>query len=254
MKKILVVTSFLLFIVPGSYSQNIRSLKNKLGDAIIDKAVDEKFGKSDEKNNSSSDKSNDKPEQKSGSTGLDASLDDVPEALSQASTDYNNKSYKSARSSLQRAIRTLEIKMGRDVLTSLPETVKDLPAEKDNDEVTSQGSSWAGLTIKRDYRKKDTWIAITVYNGSMAGIANQGMYSGAYTADAQNEQNQKPVTIKGKEGNITFSESSGYSINLSIGQKTFAVIEGVNVASESEMKSAAESFDYDKIIKILGDQ
>jgi hypothetical protein len=253
MKKILIATSLLLFIVSGSYSQNIRYLKNKLGDAIIDKAVDEKIGKSDDNNDTGSKNNSDKPEQKSGG-GLDASLDDVPEALSQASTDYNNKSYKSARSSLQRAMRTLEIKMGQDVLTSLPETVKNLPAEKNNDEVTSQGSSWAGLTIKRDYRKDDAWIAITVYNSSMAGMANQAMYSGAYSSNAENDPNQKPVTIKGKEGYITFSESSGYSISLSIGQQTYAVIEGVNVASESEMKSIAESFDYDKITKLLGDQ
>jgi hypothetical protein len=257
MKKSLILTGIVLLLFTGSYSQSINYLRNKLGDALIDKAVDEKVGKSGDQgdNNSSTTENNsDRPGQKSGSAGLDASLDDVPDALAQASTDYNAKAYKNAKTSLQKAMRTLETKMGQQLLASLPETVKNLSVQKDADQLTTQGTSWAGMTVKREYRKDDTWSAITIYNGSMANLTNQAIYSGMYSSSSENDQNQKPITINGKEGHITFSESSGYSIGISAGQQTFVVIEGVNVASEAEMRAIAESFDYNKILKILGDQ
>ena len=89
MKKILVISSFFLFVFAGSYSQSIRYLKNKLGETVIDKAIDEKVGKSDNTSdaNNTSSSSTDRPDQKSGNGGLDASLDDVPDALTKASAD-----------------------------------------------------------------------------------------------------------------------------------------------------------------------
>ena len=72
--------------------------------------------------------------------------------------------------------------------------------------------------------------------------------------DTENNENQKEVTIKGYDAVITYSDSDGYSICITLGQQTFVIVEGVNVASEAEMTSIAESFDYDKIKKSLGDQ
>ena len=75
-----------------------------------------------------------------------------------------------------------------------------------------------------------------------------------YASYSGEDENQKHITIKGKDAVITYSDSEGYSIGISVGQQTFAVIEGVNVGSEAEMKAIAESFDYEAIKKTLGDQ
>ena len=157
MKKLWIVFGIILLISMNSYSQSLGSLRNKLGNAMIDKAIDEEFGDSDEGNSdqstSTTNESSDRPTQNAGGSGLDNSLDDVPNALAQASTDFNAKEYRNARTSLRKALRTLEFKIGEDILASLPEEVKGLPVKSDADRVTSSSDRWTGLTIHREYQK-----------------------------------------------------------------------------------------------------
>ena len=258
MKKLWIVFGIILLISMNSYSQSLGSLRNKLGNAMIDKAIDEEFGNSDEGNSdqstSTANESSDSPTQNAGGSGLDNSLDDVPNALAQASTDFNAKEYRNARTSLRKALRALEFKIGEDILASLPEEVKGLSVKTDADRVTSSSDRWAGLTIHREYQKNNTWAAVSIYNGTASSLVNSAIYTGAYSSSTEDNENQKEITVKGYDAVITYSESDGYSVCVTLGQQTFVIVEGVNVASESEMRSIAESFDYDKIKKSLGDQ
>ena len=54
MKKLWIVFGIILLISMNSYSQSLGSLRNKLGNAMIDKAIDEEFGNSDEGNSDQS--------------------------------------------------------------------------------------------------------------------------------------------------------------------------------------------------------
>ena len=258
MKKLWIVFGVILLISTTSYSQSLGSLRNKLGNAMIDKAIEEKFGDSDsessDQSSSTTSESSDRPTQNAGGAGLDNSLDDVPNALAQASTEFNAKEYRDAKTSLRKALRTLEMKIGEELLASLPEEVKNLPVKTEADKVTSSSDRWAGLTIHREYQKNNTWAAVSIYNGAASSLVNSAIYTGAYSSSTENNENQKEITVKGYDAVITYSESDGYSICVTLGQQTFVIVEGVNVASESEMTSIAESFDYDKIKKSLGDQ
>ena len=181
-------------------------------------------------------------------------MDNVPDALAQASTEFNAKEYRNARTSLRKALRTLEIKIGEQLLASLPENVKGLPVNTEADKVTTSNDTWAGLTIHREYQKGDTWAAISIYNGSASGLATSAIQAGYYTSGTDEDENQKNIQVKGYNAVISYSDSEGYTISISIGQQTFVGIEGVNVASEAEMVAIAECFDCDKIKKTLGDQ
>jgi len=257
MKKSLILFSTILLFSLSSYSQ-LGSLRHKLGDAMIDEVIDETFEDSDSENNdqstSSTDESSNKPSQKQGGSGLDNSLDDVPNALAQASTEFNAKEYRSARTSLRKALRTLEAKIGEQLLASLPENVKGLSVISDADKVTLSGETWVGLTVHREYQKNDTWTAISIYNGSASNLVTSAVHSGIYTSYSEEDENQKHIQIKGNDAVITFSDSDGYGISISMSQQTFVVVEGVNIASEAEMVAIAESFDYQNIKKTLGDQ
>ena len=246
MKKTWILFSFILLLSVNLHSQSLRSLRNKLEDAMIDKVVDDVVNDSDSKNTNSNTSSSD--------NSSDNSLDDVPDALAQASTEFNGKEYRSARASLHKALRTLEIKLGEQLIASLPENVQSLSVKSDADKVATGSETWTGLTVHREYEKNDTWAAITIYNGSASSLASTAVYSGMYASYSGEDENQKHITIKGKDAVITYSDSEGYSIGISVGQQTFAVIEGVNVGSEAEMKAIAESFDYEAIKKTLGDQ
>ena len=256
MKNSLILLSFFLLVSLNSHSQSLGSLRNRLGDAMIDKAIDEALedsdSENDDQNTSSTDESSNKPSQKDGGAGIDNSLDDVPTALAQASTEFSSKEYRSARTSLRKALRTLDTKIGEKMIASLPETVRGLAMKSDADKVTVSGESWNGLTVHREYQKSDTWTAITIYNGSASSVTTSVLHASLYSS--YSDEDQKHIQIKGNDAVIRFSDSEGYTIGLSLGQQTFIAFEGVNVASESEMIAIAESFDLLNIKKTLGDQ
>ena len=110
------------------------------------------------------------------------------------------------------------------------------------------------MSIHREYQKSDTWAGLTIYNSSVAGVATAAVSMGLYTNYAEENENQKKIRVKGYDAVITFSEGEGYTVNVSVGQQTFVLVEGVNLNSEAEMVAIAESFDYDSIKKALGDQ
>ncbi len=256
MKKLWILLGIILLLSLNSYSQSLRSIRHRVGNAMIDKVIDDEINDSDtenaDQNTSSTDESSNRPANQGGS-GLDNSLDDVPTALAQASTEFNAEEYRNARTSLRKALRTLEIKIGEQLLVSLPENVKGLPVETDADKVVSSTKTWAGLTIHREYKKDDSWASISIYNGTTSGLATTAIRSGMYSSYEEDE-NQKQVQIKGNDAVITYSDSDGYAISITLGQQTFVAIEGVNIASEAEMIAIAECFDYEKIKKTLGDQ
>jgi len=251
MKKILTIISICLIAASAGFSQPGSYLRSKVADKMLDKALDEAFGSdSDKKSGSdqSTESSSNKPSQSSESAGLDAESADIPAILDKASAEYNAQSYKDSRATLKKAMKTLEIKVGEQLLASLPESVKELPANKEEDKVTPSGVNMMGFSVHREYQKGDKYAAITIYNGSMAGLTKQSVNY------AEENENQKSIRIKNRDGVISFSSSSGYSINLSSGQQTHIIIEGVNVKTESEMIAIAESFDFDNIGKIIGDK
>jgi len=251
MKKLLTIISIALLMSPVGFSQPGSYLRGKVADKMIDKALDNAFGTDSEKksdSDQSTEKNSDKPSQNSDSEGLSADATDVPAVLDKASADFNAKAYKEARASLKKAMKALEQKVGEQLLASLPETIKDLPANKEDDNITPSGVNMAGFTVHREYEKGDKYAAITIYNGSMASLTQQSVNY------AEENENQKSIRIKNRDGVINFSSSSGYSISLASGQQTHIIIEGVNIKTESDMIAIAESFDYDNIGKILGDK
>jgi hypothetical protein len=250
MKKILLLVSISLLLMPLGFSQSISSIRNRLGNAMVDKAVDNVMGneekdKPNQESTQESEKSG-KPDQNEGG-GLEA--EDVTANLDKASTQYDAKAYKDAKLSLKNALKVIEMKIAEQLLASLPETVKDLPAEKANDKVNPSGSNMAGFNVHREYKKGDLWSAITIYNGSMATLTNSAVQYGA-----QENTNQKSIRVKNRDAVITFDSSEGYTISISSGQQTNIIIEGVNIKSESEMIAIATSFDYDNIDKLIGDK
>lgn len=258
MKTLWLLISLILLLSLDTYSQSLGSIRNRIKNAMIDEAIDEAFNEPDNENSdsnaTSTGENSDRPTQNQGGSGLDNSLDDVPDALAQASTEFDVKEYRNARTSLRKALRTLEIKIGEKLLSSLPENVNGLPVKSEADRVSSSTSTWTGLTIHREYQKDDSWSAISIYNGEGSGLTNSIIRTGIYSSAYEEDENRKNIQIKGNDAVISYSDTEGYTIVITLGQQTFVVAEGINIASEAEMTAIAESFDYDTIKKALGDQ
>jgi hypothetical protein len=189
-----------------------------------------------------------------GGGGLVSTPPDVKQNLADAETAYKKSSYGEARYSVQQAMLGVELEIGNKIMKSLPESISGLNKVAEEDQVTSTGHGWAGLTIaRRYYDQKEKELRLTIANNAayMAGV--NAYLSGGYAQQTNGQQDWKQIKVKGYRAVIEYDESSGYKISVPIGQSSLIMYEGVNFANEQEITKAAEAVDIDGIKKQLGE-
>ncbi len=164
---------------------------------------------------------------------------------SQPRTFLNNSSHPS-----------LHLSSTNKILKSLPATVSGLKTQTEQDQVTSTGYGWAGLTIQRVYSDgNDKELKLIVANnGAWMSAVNMYLSSGGYAQTTGGQQNWKQTKVKGFKGIIEYSDASGYKLSVPLGQSSLIVWEGVNFTSEQDMMAAASAFDIEGIKKTLGEK
>ena len=262
--KVVLATGLVMFALSAHGQGFANKLKQKAADAA-EKALEKKAKQSENSNSTNSD-GNQNSESTSGSSssgrptnkggaGLISTPPDVNQNLADADVAYKSGSYGEARYAIQQAMLGVEMEIGQKVLKSLPEKVSGLPIVADEDQVTSTGYGWAGLTIQRVYRNDDKELKATIANNAaMMSAVNLYLASGGYQQSTGGQQNWKQTKVKGNKAIIEYSESSGYKLSVPLGQSSLIVFEGINYANEQEIMSAANTFDIDGIKKMLGEQ
>jgi hypothetical protein len=190
-----------------------------------------------------------------GGGGLVSTPPDVKANLNDAEAAYKKSAYGEARYAVQQAMLGVELEIGNQILKSLPESIGALSKVKEDDQVTSTGYGWAGLTIVRRYTgPKDQDLRVTIANnaGMTAGL-NAYMMNAGYAQQNNGQQNMKQTKLKGYRAIIEYDESSGYKLSVPLGQSSLIMYEGVNYANEQELMKAAEAIDIDGIKKQLGE-
>jgi len=261
-RKLLIVILAIFAMDLSVHAQGlVGKLKQKAEQAAekaIDKKAQEKTGVSNpdqsDPSSPSGNSGTSRPSNKGGG-GLVTTPPDVKQNLSDAEASFKTGNYSDARYAVQQAMLGVELEIGNKVLKSLPETVSGLPKQPENDQVTSTGWGWAGLTIQREYLKDDKQLRTTIANNSAwMSAVNMYLANGGYAQQTNGQQNWKQVKVKGHKAIIEYDESSGYKLSVPLGQSSLIVWEGVNFASEQEMMAAANSFDIDGLKKTLGEQ
>jgi hypothetical protein len=195
-----------------------------------------------------------KPSNKGGG-GLVSTPPDVNENLVTAETSFKSNNYGESRYAIQQAMLGVELKIGQNILKSLPMTVAGLKADSAQDQVTSTGWGWAGLTIQRVYVTGEKQFTFTIANNAMWMQAiNLYLTNGGYSQTTGGEQKWKQTKLKGHRGVIEYNESSGYKLSVPLGQTSLLMFEGINFANEQDMMNAANQIDIDAIKKALGEK
>lgn len=240
-------------------------IKQKAGRAaerIVDKKIDEKIdGETPQGRTGSSTGSGatgrtgkNSPSNKGGG-GLITTPPDVKENLTSAGTAFKAGTYGDARYAVQQAMLGVELEIGKKILAELPENIAGLPKQPDEDQVSSMGWGWAGLTMHREYLKDDKQLTLDISNNSlMMSAVNLFLTNGAYGQTTGEKQNWKQIKVKGHKAIIEYNDNSGYKVTLPAGQTTLLMWQGINFANEQEILGAVNAFDIDGIKKTLGEQ
>src|SRR3954452_20575081 len=136
---------------------------------------------------------------------------DVNQQIADAEQAYQANKYSDARYSIQQALMSIEIQLGRELLRSLPSDVNGIPKDTSQDKVMSTQWGWGNLVIQRVYYDgKDKQVTVTIgNNGLYAGLVNV-YFNSAYTQADAKEQNVKQTKLKNYKAIIQYDEHKGY--------------------------------------------
>lgn len=244
-----------LFLFSTSQAQLLKRLKDKVNNAIGgNSSTSSSTGTTD---NSSASTSAGAPQNHKGGGLTNTPPPDVKEQISDAEKSQTAGNYSDARYSIQQALMSIELQIGKQVLQSLPATVTGLQKDTTQSTVMSTQWGWNNLTIQSVYKKADEQMTVTIgnnafYSGFVNMYFNNGMY--AQTTNNNGNQNVKQTKVKGYKAVISYDDSKGYSLLVPLGQSSLIVWECVNFTNEAAVMSAANAFDIDGIKKMLGEQ
>jgi hypothetical protein len=224
------------------------------GEKALDKKVNPSTGTQNPQQGNSSTSTNSGDPSNKGGAGLVMTPPDVKQSIADAETSFKSGQYSEARNSIKQAMLGVEMEIGEKVMKSLPEKVSGLPSVAEEDQVTSMGAGWVGLTIHREYQTDDKQLRIDIANNSAWMSSYNAYMANSSYASTGTQQNWKQTKVKGYKGIIEYNEGSGYKLTVPLGQSSLIVWEGVNFANEQEMMSAANAFDIDGIKKTLGEK
>ena len=235
--------------------QKAEQAADKVVDKKIDKAIEDQTGVSNDNQNAGTPSPSKNSPGNKGGAGLVPTPPDVNQNLSDAEAAFKANNYGEARYAVQQAMLGVEMQIGKKILDGLPESVSGLKFLKEDDQVTSTGWGWVGLTIQRKYGEGEKQLTTTIANNSFwMSAVNLYLTNGGYAQTSSDNQKWKQTKVKGSRAIIEFDEGSGYKLTVPIGQTSLIIWEGVNFATEQDIMNAANSFDIDSIKKTLGEK
>ena len=238
----------------SGHAQFLKKIKDKVNNAVNEKSSTSSEQSSQTENNSNSTGS---PTNTKGGGLTNTAPPDVNQQIADAEKSQAAGDYSDARYSIQQALMSIELQIGKQVLLSLPESVSGLQKDTTQNKVMSTQWGWNNLTIQSVYKKADQQMTVTignntVYSGFIDLYFNNSMY--AQTNSDGDKQNVKQTKVKSYKAVITYDDNKGYTLLVPLGQSSLIVWECVNFATEQDVMNAANSFDIDGIKKMLGEQ
>lgn len=256
MKKItlLVLVSSLCCCCYTGNAQLLKKLKDKVNNAVNGNSSNSNQTQSNNNNNNNS---NGSPSNTKGGGLTNTTPPDVNQQIADAEKSQAAGNYSDARYSIQQALMSIELQIGKQVLQSLPATVNGLTKDTMQNKVMSTQWGWNNLTIQSVYKKADQQMTVTIGNNTMySGFVdlyfNNSMYMQANSNN--DKQNVKQTKVKSYKAVITYDDSKGYTLLVPLGQSSLIAWECVNFSTEQDVMNAANTFDIDGIKKMLGEQ
>lgn len=247
---------FVLFTGYNSQAQFLKKLKDKVNSAVNTATKPADSNTQSGNSGSSNSSSSSSPVNKKGGGLTNTTPADVNQQIADAEKSQQQGNYSDARYSIQQALMSVEIQIGKQILTSLPASVSGLDKDTLQNKVMSTQWGWNNLSIQSVYKKGDQQMTVTIGNNSVySGFANL-YFNSAYSQSVNNgkDQNVKQTKLKSYKALITYDESKGYTLMVPLGTSSLIVWECVNFATEQDVMNAANAFDIDGIKKMLGEQ
>jgi len=178
---------------------------------------------------------------------------EVEKYISQASSAYSSEQLELTRSAIQDALRELDIKVGNEVIASLPGEINNMSCKTGNDNVSGTSNGLIGLMVTREWSMDTLRLNFSIIGNSpmLAGI--NAMLSMPMMMGASN--NQKKVTVEGYKGLLEKrvddnNQTYGFNLQVPVNNSLFQ-LEYSGPGSENDFMGLVGQIPVKKIIDLV---
>lgn len=227
----------------SAYSQfkGLKKLKNAAKSILEDDKKDEKKKKDAGNSTTGS----------SGVRGKKLTPPSVNEHLDNATYALNGEKWAEARYEVKEAMHGVEIELGYKILEAMPQSVKGMSYNADDDGVVSTGIGFVGMIVSRFYGDNGKQITASIGNNSALGASYGLLINSGYSS---NDGSHKNVTVQGNRATMTFDGNNTYNLGVPFGQSSAFVLECQECTGEEEVMAAVSEFDISAFEKMLKDE
>ncbi len=224
----------------SSHAQFLKKIRDK-----VDNTVSPKTSTTSSENTQSGSNTNSpgSPTNTKGGGLTNTTPPDVNQQIADAEKSQAAGNYSDARYSIQQALMSIELQIGKQILQSLPATVSGLEKDTTQNKVMSTQWGWNNLTIQSVYKKADQQLTVTIGNNSMySGFVDMYFNNSMYmqTNSNGNDQNVKQTKVKSYKAIITYDDkdksyiisSAGAIFTYSLGMCKLRYRTGCNECSQ----------------------
>ena len=136
LRKILSLILVFLLLGAGSNAQLLKKIKDKVN-STVNKSTGNNTSSNNDQNANDNNSSNGKPTNTKGGGLTNTTPPDVNQQIADATKSQAAGNYSDARYSIQQALMSIELQIGRQILLSLPATVNDLQKDTMENKVMS---------------------------------------------------------------------------------------------------------------------
>lgn len=181
--------------------------------------------------------------------------EELEQYMKDANESIANKDYRTAQSSIQKALTEINIAIGNELLSALPLEINGMKASTEND--TNGGAvpgiMSAGVTVTRDYANEDRSLSVTIMSNSPAAISISMMISNPSLLE-QSEGGHKVVEVGKFFGLLSYeAEDKLGDLQIPVGNSIVS-LNADEINSADEIIEIAKQLNLENLKKVLGEQ
>lgn len=183
--------------------------------------------------------------------------DAIKSSLSESKSSFQSEDFENTRFKLQQALSELYILLGNEVLKMLPESLEDLPANKESDEVLGNPLGITGINVHRTYGNRSSEEPNAnfdiISNSPFLSIVNSFLTNPLFMNKA--DGSQKVVKIHSYKALVKKEENASgkvdhYEIQIPMGSSLFTM-NFYNYQDEATVLKVAHKPDMPAISKLI---
>ncbi|MDH5604268.1 MAG: hypothetical protein OEY51_10020 [Cyclobacteriaceae bacterium] len=169
---------------------------------------------------------------------------DINKNIDEAIDSYQSDHYSASRYATQQALVGVQLEIGKELLTILPKSVKNIEYNPDEDNVMSVGSGFIGMEINRQYENDMNRINLHIVSNN--NLVMSGARASLASVSMASDDDYKVITVQGYKVLLEIEEDA-FQITIPLGETTLFGLNCNACQTEVDVTEAINTFNLKEI-------